>query len=110
MTIAGKLLQEKKTLGSYLIQPDSVLTVTLSKCLTENSRKPTVEDIGGNIHTPKRLKYTLFLDFNTIISGVTVKMRASFHKCALPKCESIVLRLLQPSPRNFRGRNQMLQS
>ncbi|XP_024381244.1 uncharacterized protein [Physcomitrium patens] len=47
ISYSGKLLQEKKTLGSYLIQPDSVLTVTLSKCLTENSRKPTVEDIGA---------------------------------------------------------------
>lgn len=39
--MAGKLLQEKKTLGSYLIEPDSVLTVTMSKCAGNLAKKST---------------------------------------------------------------------
>lgn len=41
ISYSGKLLQEKKTLGSYLIEPDSVLTVTMSKCAGNLAKKST---------------------------------------------------------------------
>ncbi|KAG0583641.1 hypothetical protein KC19_3G151300 [Ceratodon purpureus] len=40
ISYSGKLLQEKKTLGSYLIQPESILTVTMSKNPVNLGKKP----------------------------------------------------------------------
>lgn len=53
--ISGKLLQEKKTLGSYLIQPESVLTVTMSKAPANLAKKPSsiAEEPEGNRTTPR---------------------------------------------------------
>lgn len=36
---SGKVLQEKKTLGSYLVQPGGVLTVTMAKSPAKSSTK-----------------------------------------------------------------------
>lgn len=61
ISYSGKLLQEKKSLGSYLIQPESVLTVTMSKPRADLATKPSTiaEDKEGLGHKPDASKLKL---------------------------------------------------